>query len=176
MESAGIADKLPMQKNIWGVPLNLPIGVAYETVSPFAGKADEDMDFYDKELRRLALDEPIYPFLSETDMALRITMPDRVVSARDAFGRQVTYELNSEQYSDFIDFMNEPHKGKTMRGEVEKILDSDLEDRDKKFRIKEEIETWKGIAKYRMLKDEMDINEKYERVLKDTSARLKGIE
>lgn len=176
MESAGIADKLPMQKNIWGVPLNLPIGVAYETVSPFAGKADEDMNFYDKELRRLALDEPIYPFLSETDMALRITMPDRVVSAGDAFGRQVTYELNSDQYSDFIDFMNEPHKGKTMRGEVEKILDSDLEDRDKKFRIKEEIETWKGIAKYKMLKDEMDINEKYERVLKDTSARLKGIE
>ena len=53
---------------------------------------------------------------------------------------------------------------------------SELGATNSQTRIKEEIEFWKSVAKDRMMKDEMGIDEKFKRIENETRAIIKGIE
>lgn len=179
LESSGMGKNLPVQKNIWGEPINMPPGFMNDTISAFfSGKSDDKMNYYDKELRRLGLDDHTFPaLLAPEEMALRIRMPDKSINVGSAGGKMVTSKMTPKQYSQFIDFMNEPTRtGKTMRGMVEEIIDGDLSDEAKKYRIKETIENFKGVARAKMLKQEEGMIEKLERVGRDRKDALKGIQ
>lgn len=160
VESAGLGKSwadLPAQYNIFGEEIQIPPGFVTTTMSSFyTEKQDEVIDG----LRKIGLDMPNFPFaVDESEMALRITMPDRLIE-KGANGVMIPYKLSPKEYEKLIKFMNEDDGAGTLKEQVGQVLSSDTNDEMKKVMIKELVTDAKKRARAKMMMDTPDIIEK----------------
>jgi hypothetical protein len=150
-------DDLPAQYNIFGEEIVMPPGFMTTTMSPFyTEKQDPIIDG----LRKLGMDAPNLPFaVDEGEMALRITMPDRLIE-KGANGVMIPYKLSPKEYAKMIKFMNEDDGQGTLKEQVGQVLNSDANDEMKKLMIKELVSDAKKRARAKMMMDEPDIIQK----------------
>lgn len=160
VESMGLGKSwadLPAQYNIFGEEIQIPPGFVTTTMSPFyTEKQDPVVDG----LRKIGLDMPNFPFaVDEGEMALRITMPDRLIE-KGANGVMIPYKLSPKEYEKLIKFMNEDDGAGTLKEQVGQVLQSDTNDEMKKVMIKELVTDAKKRARAKMMMDTPDIVEK----------------